>query len=846
MRARARASTLYAAVALACLVGCGPAKPTPVGPASTKASTPRERLLTEAGRPVLAVLDRDDGTESALHVVVLTEDDGMSAFLLGALLEGRLRGTGAKISVHDDSVEIAKSASGPASLARDVRAVADELLRSFDAKDPRDADALALTRERARDTSPATPLPASLEAARARHDRCAGVPRVRDTAALAAASPASLEASRQSAARLGRVAFGLVGAKGAAEAAYAALREGPAWPKGASTLAPFALLAPKPSPASPASPASDASPSPSAASGSTAARAHVRLALETDSAAHAAAASEALSDPRAPVARLAAREGLVLTTVASSPHAGASCLDLTLELDDDITPGRFTELVARAETTLRDAEKSAFTLREPSRDLQVAARRAAFFALDATASNDSPGKQPSAGRPLESRSTYFSAPGALVSSPTLPSPGPQPRETRVPVRTSAEWDEPRTGPGRSNGANATDEAWVLVASPCAASDESSSDAGLAALAMDAAALDAASHAPSDVRIVPWVDPRAIGLVAHGPRRPRESAREHLARLATEAAAALAAPARKTARDAARARAFARARGDDTELLAALAEALVPGRASLFLPTGTTSSLARASDEAVRARAVALAEGPLRAAVLGGTRGGPKPDDGDARAVQTALAAYALGAPTSRAGALDAETCRALPTRALTTGGLVESTRPASSAGRTRISLIFPDPSTRSETLLEAVSELGRETLVTALGDRAFDVAGEVVPLGRGRAVLLRFFTKREHAHELAKLARAVLAKPTWSDETLARAEASRLREASRDPVGLAVRARLSALFEGREDAPERPATDAVPAADTKSAASALFGPAANGLVGIAWPLGGRAAEKATR
>jgi hypothetical protein len=844
--------------------------------------------LSEAGRPVLAVLDREDGSESALHVVVLTDDDGESAFLLGALLEGRLRGAGAKVTVHDDSVEIAKSATGPASLARDVRAVADELLRPFDAKDPRDASALALTRERARDaTFPASlASPTSLASARARHDRCAGVPRAREAASPAPASPApaspapaspaSLEASRQAAARLGRVAFGLVGAKGAAEAAYAALREGPTWPKGASKLAPFALALDKPratsptitiaSPtatveAKPGAPVPSSTTAPSLATSSAPstastspfpaipARAHVRVALETDSAAHAAAAAEALSDPRAPVARLAARDGLVLTTVASSPHVGASCVDLTLELEDDITPGRLTELVARTEAALREAERTAFTSREPSRERSAAARRAAFFALDSLTANASSG--PSAGRPLESRSTYFSAPAtlAVTAPPAFPTPS-TPHETRVPVRTSAEWDPPRpTSAGRSvNGASAKDEeAWVLVASPCAASDESSSDAGIAALAMDAAALDAASYAPSDVRLVPWVDPRAVGLVAHGPRRPRESPREHLTRLASEAAAALAAPARKSARDAARARAFARARGDDTELLAALAEVLVPGRASLFLPTGTTSSLARASDEAVRARAVAIAEGPLRAAALGGTRGGPKPDDGDARAVQAALAAYALGTPVGRAGSLDAETCRTLSTDSAShANGLVESTRPASTAGRTRITLLFPDPGARSEPLLEAVSELGRETLASTLGERAFDVAAEVVALGRGRAVLLRFFTKREHARELAKLARAVLAKPTWSDETLARAEASRLREASRDPVGLAVRARLSALFEGREDAPERPATDAIPAADTKSAASALFGSASSGLVGIAWPLGGRAAEKATR
>jgi hypothetical protein len=874
MRVRARASTSYAAVALAActfIEACGPAKPALVAPSGTKVSAPRERLLTEAGRPSLAVLERDEGSESAFHAVVLTEDDGESAFLLGALLEARLREVGAKISVHEDSVEIAKSATGPASLARDVRAVADELLRPFDAKDPRDADALALTRERARDASlvPTFPTSPTELASRAQHDRCAGVPRARSASPMspAPASPASLEASRQAGARLGRVAFGLVGAKGAAEAAYTALREGPTWAKAASKLAPFALLASAkpitvPRPVTPApvdTPSALSAPGTTAASGTTPAsapsartRAHVRIALETESAAHAAAATEALSDPRAPLARLAARDGLVLGAVSASPHPGSSCVDVTLELGDDIPSGRLTELVARAEAALRTAERTAFSTREPPSDRALAARRAAFFALDSLDSR-SPLERPRDAptpedreRTLESRSAYFSAPGAS-SSPsdaslpfTFSAASAKPRETRVPVRTTVDW-RPNDAPPSSSE---SDEAWVLVASPCAASDESSSDAGLAAVAMDAAALDAASFAPSDVRFLPWIDPRAIGLVAHGPRRPRETSREHLARLAREVASALAAPARRTARDAARARAFTHARADDTELLGVLAEALFPGRASLFLPTGTVSSLARASDEAVRARAVALAEGPLRAAVLGGTRGGPKPDDGDARAVQEALASYALGVPSSSATILAGETCRALPSKLRAANGLVESTRPASTSGRTRITLVFPDPSTRSAALLEAVSELGRETLAGSLGDRAFDIAGEVVTLGQGRAVLLRFFAKREHAHELAKLARAVLAKPTWSDETLARAEASRLREASRDPAGLVVRARLSALFEGREDAPERPATDAVPPADTKSAASALF--ASGGLVGIAWPLGGRAAEKATR
>lgn len=569
-----------------------------------------------------------------------------------------------------------------------------------------------------------------------------------------------LERARRAAATQQRASLGVAGTERAVEAARSALREGNAWPSDATP--PFTL-----GPESP--PGSDAGPRPHTL------RLHVSL--ETRSGASAGRAAGVLGRAEGPLARLVAREGGKVVRVAGVPHLGGGCLDLELALPLELPRARAGRLVARAEALARGAEATPPTRGAAPEVPSEAAQRAAVLAATSVPRT----------APLRA---YLSTFPALELPPAAP-----------PARSATARVE--SGPGA--------ETWVLLAAPCGARDESEDDAGFAAVAMSAAA----STAPSgDGAVVePWITPTAIGLLAHGPPRAGEPARATRQRLASLAAAALAAPAPRGALAAARARAVAHVASSRVRALSAAGEALLPGRVPLVLPGGTATSLARASDEALRERAVALAEGPLQAIVLA-----PTPDGAAPRDVGEVLAAFALGSdPGASAGG-----CRELPKLSLPTTARALTEIPHG-GDASEVLLLFPDASEAPEEALAGLAELVTEGgLASELGARAAELRVDVIPVAASRALSVRFVASggARGAREAILAARTFLARPP-SEQALARlsqlAEARR-RHADQDP-----RALLGRLLVG---APARPLSSAA----LRASATHLF--ASGGLAAV--------------
>lgn len=707
-----------------------------------------EQVRREPGRPALG-FSIDEKPAGAVTVLLLTE--GSSSEAVAALLETRLGrdGLAPRLVVRADSVEATLLVAGPEETARALTALRVGITRPVAADDE---GALRRLTERAKaslqEHETHLPLPA----------RCLGAP-----TAPEAAGPttlADLERARRAAATLQRASVGVAGSTRAVEAAQRALREGSAWPEEAAP--PFTL---------------DPSPPPTAGAGPRPHTLRLHVSLETRSGASAARAAGALGRPSAPLARLVAREGGKVVRVAGVPHLGGGCLDLELALPLELPPARAARLVARAEALARTAEAAPPTREAPPQAPSEAAQEAALRAAV------------SARRTAPLRAYLSTFPAMEVA--------PAPRAAQVaPPRVQA-------GPGP--------ETWVLLASPCGATDESEDDAGFAAVAMAAAA--SAAPTTDGASVEPWITPTAMGLVAHGPPRAGEAPKATRQRLVALAASALAAPAPRRAMDAARARAIAAASSSGARGLAAVSDALLPGRVALVLPSGTATSLARASDEALRERAVALSEGPLQAAVLA-----PVVDVGAAREAAEVLLAFALG---SGVGA-SPPGCRELPQVPLPSAAHALAEVPHG-GDESEVLLLFPAPSGAPDVALDGLAELVAEGgLAGELGARATHLRLEVVPVAASRALAVRFVTPggARGAREAILAARTFLARPP-SDRAIVRltelAEVRR-RRADQDP-----RALLGRLLVG---APARPLSPAA----LRAAATALF--ASGGLAAI--------------
>jgi hypothetical protein len=201
------------------------------------------------------------------------------------------------------------------------------------------------------------------------------------------------------------------------------------------------------------------------------------------------------------------------------------------------------------------------------------------------------------------------------------------------------------------------ELWLMLASPCGVAEEDLGEPGVGALAT-LAALEARRRADG-VTLEPWITSDGIGVLAHAPLRDEREEPADLARRVADAAAraftATAPP--PDAYAAARAAALDhldRTAGPRGAALAALAAAVSPDHPSWIEPFGLWSKIANASAEGIRLRALALARGPLRVAVVA-----------NADAAQASAAADAVDRWLAPLGA--PRTCRAQTPSAIRPG-----------------------------------------------------------------------------------------------------------------------------------------------------------------------------------
>ncbi len=713
-------------------------------------------MWRQPGRPPFAFLGRDGDGRGVVALTVSTEGEPPEgATALSGIVEARLsrRALLHRVVPSWDFVRASVLVTSP----EEGALAADALVHALqDPLSPSEAGDARPKREALATRRLGTPELAV-------HARCRGEP----FATVAATVPAELaeprlEALRRSAAREGRVAFGAVGGPALRRAVEGVLARGPAWSKAPPLR--FSL-------------------------GGKGARSYptdgavvVHVALEAPTGPGASRAALALGAPRGALPALAAREGARIDGIFGVAHLGAGCIDLTLELPDGATPLQAARLAA---WSLSEAQAALGVARTEDRpppppDARDAAEQAALFALsDDGEARSRPGSQVTLGLP-RGRPAPLDLEGELSREAAPPPP--------MDLRARAE-------PGQS-------EAWMLVASPCAAEDEGAADAGLAAAAVTASAAAARSD---DLSLEPWITPTAIGVLAHGAARPGEAGKAHLRRLADAAAFAMGGPPTSRAAAEARTRLFTSSATDEGRTRARLAHALSPGRPGRFLPTGTEASLARASDEAIRARARALAEGPLRAALL-------SPDLEASREVADALARYRLGG-----GHVPCAAGASPPLR-----GLLEV--PRSAGAELYFATAIPSADTRGAVALDALASLlgpglGHDgSLARRLEARATLIESHVVPFGDQRALIVRVGTRPSLVDEVLLASREVLGGIGRLPDPVLEAQLRRA-EASATSEGMDPRRRLAALFAGRDLAAPRPR---LTAAELRSAADRLF------------------------
>lgn len=177
------------------------------------------------------------------------------------------------------------------------------------------------------------------------------------------------------------------------------------------------------------------------------------------------------------------------------------------------------------------------------------------------------------------------------------------------------------------------EFWLLLASGCGTTAESSKDAGALALALRA--LSARPGDP-DVSLEPWISVDGAGLLAHAPRAAAgESPAEQAIRVARALGRALAPRLNGSEVGAARAQLLDELGSRPFAGWSLALEGLAGGHPSWLEPRGTWSSISELSTEELERSRRALLGGPLRLAVLS-SRG-----DGQATAAAHELESWLL-------------------------------------------------------------------------------------------------------------------------------------------------------------------------------------------------------------
>ncbi len=615
------ALALLAALALpvAAAMTSGCAEP---AAAPGQARAPSMRAVAHPGKPPLALIAREGDPQAGMAVAVLT--DGIAtarsttvAWTLASLVAGRLPAS--SVVPVSEGFRLRARAQGEGEVTAFFVAVRQALSAPVT-----EAEAQVVARKLAATATAVDPA-AALSAS------CRGtaLPRGGDGAESGsgeAIDRATLESWRRDAYALGRVSLAAVGSEALTRAADAEVTHEAAWPAARVPVRVDRPVVP-------------GDRMYVRTGGAPEILARIDLAVPTATSARAVTLAAALgAEGGALSARLGALDRpATLAIVSGTAHPGGGCVALTVTVPSNDVGGRPSDvdLAARIGTAVavttqelavqaaaRETDgASARTGDELAReegDARDAADLAAWWTLADTLV---PATTSANAASATTTPTVRVAVGVSADHDGSPNRDAAAAGTSLLARVGAEVDRARAAVAElhSRVERGQGETWVLVASPCAGSDESDDDAGLAAAVTLAETSGAGAAADgSDLIVEPWIALDGVGVLAHDHARPGESPPAAARRIADIAAHRFAAtPLERSSVARARSALFAAADTVQARALATIAEAVSPGRPSWLVAQGTTVSLGRASDAEVVARATALRTGPLRVAILAG-------------------------------------------------------------------------------------------------------------------------------------------------------------------------------------------------------------------------------------
>jgi hypothetical protein len=601
-------------------------------------------------RPRLTLVSRDGDPTPAIVAVVVTDLGPAPTTLLAAVVESRLRAAGFAVDTHVDrsAFRVRLLVPDPAQASPFFNALAAAFSRPITPGSPElslAAQRLASLKRNPLDAVELLPIA-----------DCTGALGIASNEPLPdPASPAGArdaEAHRASVLTVGRTSIAAVGPAAFGQAVTRALEQSQSFASGAAATDPWpaadAVSAYVAVPSDAGRGAAAAVPS-NVGRGAAVRTARVTIAVRVADPFAAAATAERLGAPDSPlIARLRALpEPFRVVEVIGVARPRGGCVSVAIETATS-SPGGPLELTAAFAGALAREEITA-ELSGPSgpavaarqiltaTDPREAASRAAWWTLAAAAPGAPERWAFALGLP---------APAGAGSPRAAPSGNEAPRQRfaaeleRATAGRAAPIAELRAAVERGQG-----ELWVLLASPCGVAEEGTDDAGHSAVAT-LAALEA-RRGESGVTLEPWITADGIGVIARAAfQDERETPAELARRVADAAARSLTATlpsgdsvsaARSTALDL-----LERTDGREGAAFSVFAGAIAPDHPSWIEPFGVFTKVAASGLSGIRLRRRAIADGPLRVAVLANA------DAAQAQATASAVDRWLRPSPGPRA------------------------------------------------------------------------------------------------------------------------------------------------------------------------------------------------------